>query len=105
MSYPICVFKDYIMQDLINKIRIYMNMNHAEFVEKLNVTFTTVNRWKNGRALPNKLAQDKIYDLCKKCNVPVYDMVLDKVSEVSNRIMLEDGRVALSWFEIWNRRK
>lgn len=28
-----------------------------------NVTFATVNRWENGCALPNMLAQDKIYDL------------------------------------------
>ena len=51
------------MQDLIKKIRSHMNMNQTEFAELLNVTFATVNRWENGRALPNKLAQDKIYDL------------------------------------------
>ena len=56
---------DDIMQDLIKKIRSHMNMNQTEFAERLNVTFATVNRWENGRALPNKLAQDKIYDLCK----------------------------------------
>ena len=54
---------DDIMQDLIKKIRSYMNMNQTEFAEQLNVTFATVNRWENGRALPNKLAQNKIYDL------------------------------------------
>ena len=54
---------DDIMQDLIKKIRSHMNMNQTEFAELLNVTFATVNRWENGRALPNKLAQDKIHDL------------------------------------------
>ena len=47
-----------------------MNMNQTEFAELLNVTFATVNRWENGRALPNKLAQDKIYNLCKEYDVP-----------------------------------
>ena len=57
---------DDIMQDLIKKIRSHMNMNQTELAELLNVTFATVNRGENGRALPNKLAQDKIYDLCKE---------------------------------------
>ena len=83
------------MQDLIKKIRSHMNMNQTEFAELLNVTFATVNRWENGRALPNKLAQDKIYDLCKEYDVPVYDMVLEKIEAASGSIDLEKGRVLL----------
>ena len=86
---------DDIMQDLIKKIRSHMNMNQTEFAELLNVTFATVNRWENGRALPNKLAQDKIYDLCKEYDVPVYDMVLEKIETASESIELEKGRVLL----------
>lgn len=83
------------MQDLIKKIRLYMNMNQTEFAEKLNVTFATVNRWENGRALPNKLAQDKIYDLCKEQNIPVYDMVIEKIETAANSLQLDPGRVLL----------
>lgn len=83
------------MQDLIKKIRLYMNMSQTEFAERLNVTFATVNRWENGRALPNKLAQDKIYHLCKEQRVPVYDMVLEKIELASRNIELEQGRVLL----------
>ena len=83
------------MQDLIKKIRSHMDMNQTEFAEKLNVTFATVNRWENGRAVPNKLAQDKIYDLCKEHNVPVYDIVLEKIEEASKSIELEQGRELL----------
>lgn len=86
---------DDIMQDLIKKIRSYMNMNQTEFAEQLNVTFATVNRWENGRTLPNKLAQNKIYDLCKEYDVPVYDMVLEKIEDTSRSIALEQGRVLL----------
>lgn len=84
-----------IMQDLIKKIRSHMNMNQTEFAELLNVTFATVNRWENGRAVPNKLAQDKIYDLCKEYDVPVYDMVLEKIEADSGSIELDKGRVLL----------
>lgn len=83
------------MQDLIKKIRSHMNMNQTEFAEQLNVTFATVNRWENGRALPNKFAQDKIYALCKAYEVPVYDMVLEKIEAESRSIELAKGRVLL----------
>ena len=86
---------DDIMQDLIKKIRSHMNMNQTEFAELLNVTFATVNRWENGRALPNKLAQDKIYDLCKEYDVPVYDMILEKIAAASESVELDKGRVLL----------
>ena len=83
------------MQDLIKKIRSYMNMNQIKFAKQLNVTFATVNRWENGRALPNKHTQDKIYNLCKEYNVPVYDMVLEKIAIASQNIELEKGRLLL----------
>ena len=86
---------DDIMQDLIKKIRSHMNMNQTELAELLNVTFATVNRWENGRALPNKLAQDKIYDLCKEYDVPVYDMILEKIAVASGSVELDKGRVLL----------
>lgn len=86
---------DDIMKDLIKKIRSHMNMNQTEFAELLNVTFATVNRWENGRALPNKLAQDKIHDLCKEYDVPVYDMILEKIAAASGSVELDKGRVLL----------
>lgn len=63
-----------------------MNLNQTVFAELLKVTFATVNRCENGRALPNKLAQDKIYDLCKEYDAPVYDMVLEKIEAASGGI-------------------
>ena len=83
------------MQTLIKQIRTYLNMSQTEFAEQLNVTFATVNRWENGRAVPNKLAQSKMYDLCKEKSVPVYDMTLKKISETAETIKPETNRVLL----------
>ena len=68
------------MQTLIKQIRTYLNMSQTDFAQQLNVTFATVNRWENGRAVPNKLAQSKIYDLCKATGVPVCDMTLNRMT-------------------------
>lgn len=83
------------MQKLIKQIRTYLNMSQTEFAEQLNVTFQTVNRWENGRALPNKLAQSKMFDLCKERQVPVYDITLKRIAEESEAIKLKADRVLL----------
>lgn len=83
------------MQNLIKQIRAYLNISQTELAEQLNVTFTTVNRWENGRAVPNKLAQTQLYDLCKAKSVPVYDMTLSKITDAAKAVELEAGRVLL----------
>ncbi len=83
------------MQKLIKQIRAYLNMSQTEFAEQLNVTFQTVNRWENGRALPNKLAQSKMFELCKEKHVPVYDMTLKRIAEESKAIKPDTNRVLL----------
>lgn len=83
------------MQNLIKQIRTYLNISQTELAEQLNVTFTTVNRWENGRAIPNKLAQTQLYDLCKAKSVPVYDMTLAKIADAAKAVELEEGRVLL----------
>ena len=83
------------MQNLIKQIRTYLNISQTELAEQLNVTFTTVNRWENGRAVPNKLAQAQLYDLCKAKAVPGYDMTLSRIADAAKAVELEEGRVLL----------
>ena len=70
-------------------------MSQTEFAKQLNVTFQTVNRWENGRALPNKLAQSKMFDLCREKQLPVYDMILKKITDKSKAMKLDSNRVLL----------
>jgi len=83
------------MQKLIKKIREYLGLSQTDFAERLGVTFATVNRWENGRALPTKLAQATLYEYCKAQGVPVYQMILDKIKMATEEIVLEEGRILL----------
>ena len=83
------------MQKLVKHIRDYLGLSQADFAEKLGVNFATVNRWENGRAVPTKLAQVKLYDYCKEQGVPVYQFVLDKIAGEVASVNLEDGRILL----------
>lgn len=70
-------------------------MSQTEFAKQLNVTFQTVNRWENGRALPDKLAQSKMFDLCREKQLPAYDMILKKITDKSKAMKLDSNRVLL----------
>lgn len=83
------------MQTLIKQIRAYLNMSQMEFAEHLNVTFASVNRWENGRTVPNKLAQTRIYEICKADGVPVYDLTLERIKSIAEGTNLPSGRVLL----------
>ena len=83
------------MQTLIKQIREYLNMSQTELAEQLNVTFATVNRWENGRAVPNKLAQTKLYEICNKNDVPVYDITLNRIAAAAENVPISEGRVLL----------
>ena len=83
------------MQTLIKQIREHLNMSQTELAEQLNVTFATVNRWENGRAVPNKLAQTKLYEICKKNDVPVYDITLNRIAAAAETVPISGGRVLL----------
>lgn len=78
------------MQTLIKQIREHLKISQTELAEQLNVTFATVNRWENGRAVPNKLAQSKLYDICKENDVPVYDITLSRIANAAENLSLSE---------------
>ncbi len=83
------------MKELIKKIRQYAGLSQAEMANKLSVTFATINRWENGRALPTRLAQEQLLSLCKEFDVPAYDMLIEKINDVAKKISLKNGQVLL----------
>ncbi|HEM2695189.1 helix-turn-helix transcriptional regulator [Streptococcus agalactiae] len=50
----------------IKQIRKSMFLTQEEFAEKLNVSFCTVNRWENNKAIPNLNALKKIKHFCEE---------------------------------------
>ena len=83
------------MQTLIKQIRENLNMSQTELAEQLNVTFVTVNRWENGHAVPNKIAQTKLYEICKENDVPVYEITLNRIAAAAENVPISEWRVLL----------
>ncbi|MCM1259822.1 MAG: helix-turn-helix domain-containing protein [Prevotella sp.] len=50
----------------IINLRIKLNLSQMALAELLGVSFTSVNRWENGKYAPTKLAKKKIELLCQE---------------------------------------
>ena len=48
-----------------------LGYTQEELAEILNVTFATINRWENKRAVPTKIHMLQIEELCKKNRVSI----------------------------------
>ena len=73
----------------------HLNLSQSDFANELKVTFQTVNRRENGHVYPNKLAQSNIYEYCKNKNVPVYEMILDRIEKETRDIKTDSNRILL----------
>lgn len=53
----------------IIKLRAILNLSQAALAELLGVSFTSVNRWENGKYHPTKVAKEKIRLICEEKNI------------------------------------
>lgn len=83
------------MQEFIRQIRASLNMSQEDFAKHLNVSFSTVNRWENGHAMPNKLAQGQIYSLCRQNSVPGFNMILQRIANIAGTLQTDSNRIIL----------
>lgn len=49
----------------IKSVRLRLHLSQTEFGEKLGVSFTTVNRWENGKTEPSYKAIRALEKLCR----------------------------------------
>ena len=63
----------------IRDIPIKSLLSQADFAKELGVSFSTVNRWENGKALPNFKALKKLKDFCARNEINFnFDMYISK---------------------------
>ncbi|MGI6077270.1 MAG: helix-turn-helix domain-containing protein [Fastidiosipilaceae bacterium] len=56
--------------ETIKSIRRKCLLSQTDFAHALGVSFSTVNRWENGKATPNYQALQKIKEFCNINNLP-----------------------------------
>lgn len=83
------------MKELIKAIRAAANMNQEQFASALGTTPLSINRWENGKTMPNRMAQTQLYNFCIESNISVYQTILDKIKAATDAIQPEAGRILL----------
>lgn len=81
------------MKDLIKAIRFVANMNQEQFASALGTTPLSINRWENGKTLPNRMAQTQLYNFCKEHAIDVAQLIIDTKAygDTDNRLVLYHG--------------
>lgn len=55
--------------DSIKDIRNALNLTQTELANELEVSFSTINRWENGKTVPNKMTIKMIVNFCERNNI------------------------------------
>lgn len=58
----------------IMDMRVKLDLSQMALTELLGVSFTSVNRWENGKYSPTKLVKRKIEVLCKENYIPMEEL-------------------------------
>lgn len=66
------------MKVLTKKMRELTGMSQEQFAKELGTSVVSINRWENGKSLPNPMAQQQLYLFCEKHNVDIADVIVDK---------------------------
>ena len=66
----------FVLKEYIKGIRAAANMSQEQFAKAIGTTAVSINRWENGKAKPNKLAQKQLYEFCQEYNIDLVDMIL-----------------------------
>lgn len=81
------------MKDLIKKIRLLANMNQQQFASALVTTTLSINRWENGKTIPNHMAQSQLYKFCKEHNLDIANLIIEAKTckNEGNKLVLYHG--------------
>ena len=79
------------LKNLIKNIRLLANMNQEQFADCLGTTVLSINRWENGKTIPNKMAQNQLYQFCKDNSIDLVKMILDSklYDNTDNKLILQ----------------
>ena len=83
----------YIMKELIKAIRSAANMNQEQFASALGTTPLSINRWENGKTMPNRMAQTQLYNFCKERELDVVEIIVNakEYTDENNKLVLYHG--------------
>ena len=65
-----------VFKNILKDVRKRCLLSQSDFADAIGVSFSTVNRWENGRAIPNYKTLKRIKDYCDQHDI---DFELDEI--------------------------
>ncbi len=65
--------------EIIKSIRKQFNYTQEQLARELKVSFSTVNRWENGRTVPSVLAKMQILEYCERNRIDQH--IIDELNK------------------------
>ena len=81
------------MEYLIKKMRELTSMSQEQFANEVGTSVVSINRWENGKAVPNPMAQKQLNLFCTNHNIDIADIIVEKYryKHESNQLILYHG--------------
>ena len=74
--------------EAIKTIRRKRLLSQSDFANELGDSFSTVNRWENGKAVPKIYTLRLICEFCNKHNIP-FDIEIQREEKTNNSMRTE----------------
>ncbi len=61
-------------RSIVKQVRKELGLSQEQLARELNISFSTVNRWENGRSMPSQMAKELFFSFCvgKKIDPALY---------------------------------
>lgn len=66
------------MRYLVRKMRELAAMNQEQFAKSIGTTVVSINRWENGKSMPNPMAQNQLALFCSNHNIDLAAIIVEK---------------------------
>jgi len=57
--------------EYVRKVRCGLDVSQHELAKKLNVNYTTINRWENKHVVPSNLARKSFFEFCRTRGIDI----------------------------------
>lgn len=67
-----------VFADIVKDVRRTLGISQESLAYSLKVSFSTINRWENGKTTPNKLTRKYFYDFCQSNGVEISKEIYER---------------------------
>ena len=54
---------------IVKQVRKELGLSQEQFARELSISFSTVNRWENGKSKPSQMAKELFFSFCKNKDI------------------------------------